>query len=175
MEVLQKIFEARQKIKETKLKSAGWNDYSKYYYYTPEQINQLITPICNELKILNTFQLKRDEHGLNGIMNVLDLESKKSKDFIMATDIPSIKATNIAQQLGGTMTYTERYLLMSIYDIKDNNLDFDIKGQIKDTRIKLKENTKEWSDVCKAIDNGYTINDIEKKYILSDEIKNKLK
>jgi hypothetical protein len=43
----------------------------------------------------------------------------------MASDIPSIKATNIAQQLGGAMTYTKRYLLMNTFNITDNNLDHD--------------------------------------------------
>lgn len=39
--------------------------------------------------------------------------------------MPEIKATNAAQQMGGCMTYTRRYMLMSLFGIVENALDFD--------------------------------------------------
>jgi hypothetical protein len=54
----------------------------------------------------------------------------------MASDIPSIKATNISQQLGGAMTYTKRYMLMNAFDIVDNNLDFDNTKNTEKTQPK---------------------------------------
>ena len=49
----------------------------------------------------------------------------------MASAIPDIKAANISQQLGSAVTYTERYLKMSVFGIVDNNLDFDSKNESK--------------------------------------------
>ena len=59
-------------------------------------------------------------------------------DFEMASEIPDIKATVGTQQLAGCVTYTERYLLMSVYGIKDNSLDLDSDEQYK-SRAKKKE------------------------------------
>lgn len=125
MELLKKISMARKAIKESDLKKAGKNTHSKYDYYTPEQVNHLVNDACNKLLLLNTYELVRTELGLVAQVTVWDLGGEESKVFSMATEIPSITSTNIAQQLGGAVTYSERYLLMSIYDIKDNNLDFD--------------------------------------------------
>lgn len=123
--LLKKINEARKIIKQSDLKKAGRNTHSKYDYYTPEQVNKLVNEACNKQNLFNSYELIRTEHGLLAQLTVFDLDSDEFKTFSMATEIPQITATNIAQQLGGAITYSERYLLMSIYDIKDNNLDFD--------------------------------------------------
>src|SRR6056297_3447124 len=125
MEILSKIQQARQKIKQSDLKKSGWNDYSKYAYYTPEQVEKLVHDACYELNLFNKFDLIRSEEGLMAILTVYDLETQETIDFKIATEIPEIKATNAAQQLGGAVTYSERYLKMIAYEIKDNNLDFD--------------------------------------------------
>jgi hypothetical protein len=63
--------------------------------------------------------------------------------FSIATEIPEIKATNVAQQLGGAVTYSERYLLMIAYDIKDNNLDFDSQKPKEEKREKTEKKYEE--------------------------------
>ena len=57
---------------------------------------------------MTKFDLKRNELGVFGVLTIFDLETGENIDYIMATAIPEIKATNIAQQLGGGGTYTER-------------------------------------------------------------------
>lgn len=130
--LLKKINEARKLIKASDLKKAGRNEHSKYDYYTPEQVNKLVNDACNKQNLFNSYELIRTEFGLVAQVTVFDLDSDESKVFSMATEIPQITATNIAQQLGGAVTYSERYLLMSIYDIKDNNLDFDSQAPKKE-------------------------------------------
>lgn len=125
MEVFKKIQEAKQNISMTKLEKKGWNDFSKYYYFLPEQISQLVREVCFDLKLLNKFDLVRTDLGLMARLEIIDLDSGKRVSYEMATEIPDITATNAAQQLGGCVTYSERYLLQIAYDIKDNNLDFD--------------------------------------------------
>ena len=125
MEVFKKLQQAKQKISETKLEKGGWNDYSKYKYFTPEQISKLVSEVSKELNLFNKFDLVRTDLGLMARLEIIDLDSGKRTSYEIATEIPEIKATNIAQQLGGCVTYSERYLLQIAYDIKDNNLDFD--------------------------------------------------
>jgi len=125
MEVLKKINQAIEIIKKTKLKKEGRNSYSNYDYFTPDQIDILVYSACNPLNLHNKFDLIRNEFGIYGKLTVTDLDTNTFAEYFMASDIPSIKATNISQQLGGSMTYTKRYLFMNVYSITDHNLDFD--------------------------------------------------
>jgi hypothetical protein len=126
--VLQKLQQARAKIKQLPTKKEGYNEYSKYKYFTPEQIATMVHDACQEFGLFTKFDLLRTDLGLMAFLEVYDTdEPDKPLTFKMATDIPAIKATNIAQQLGGCVTYSERYLNQIAFDIKDNNLDFDSK------------------------------------------------
>lgn len=92
----------------------------------------------------------------------------------MATAIPSITATNAAQQLGGCVTYTERYLKMTAFGISDNTLDLDSKKQetkketaVADEKKWLNKNTKDWTNaVAKLKAKTVTMDDILKVYKL---------
>jgi len=132
MNITEKLLEARKKINETSIQKEGKNTFSKYDYFTPSQVSQLVNDICQELKILPLFSLNKDELGLLGVLKLIDVESDKLEEgeidvleICMRTEMPSIKATNMTQQMGGCETYTKRYMLMSAFDITDNNLDFD--------------------------------------------------
>src|SRR6056297_654125 len=197
IKLLSKIQEARVKIKQSDLKKSGWNDYSKYAYYTPEQVEKLVHDACYELNLFNKFDLIRSEEGLMAILTVYDLETQETIDFKIATEIPEIKATNAAQQLGGAVTYSERYLKMIAYEIKDNNLDFDSKEPAKQSEKKQnndlrpdgsekkflnkwdKGKTKElpeyWQVVNWAKDKGVTtVKELRKFYKISKEVATEL-
>lgn len=125
MKLIEKIANAKEQIKESKLKKEGRNEFSKYDYFTPQQIELLVQKVCKDNKLLTTFNLIRNDLGVTGELSIYDLDSNEVMTYKMATAIPEIKATNIAQQLGGCVTYTERYLKMSAFGITDSNLDFD--------------------------------------------------
>ena len=107
-----KIMAAKQHISMSEMRKEGWNEFSKYNYFTPDQINKLVFLACQESNLLTLFSLKRNEHGEFGELLIIDLETFEKEIITMATAIPSITATNAAQQLGGCVTYTERYLKM---------------------------------------------------------------
>ncbi|MGL4662055.1 MAG: ERF family protein [Culicoidibacterales bacterium] len=132
-ELIKKIALAKAEIKNTKLKKEGTNTFSKYDYFTPSQIELLVATACQNNKLLTTFDLIRDDLGVYGKLTIYDTESGEKMETVMATAIPEIKATNIAQQLGGCVTYTERYLKMSFFGITDNKLDFDTTENTKKT------------------------------------------
>jgi len=147
MEILKKLQKARQKIKESKLEKKGYNDFSKYHYYTPEQVNILVNDAIKDLNLFNKYDLVKTELGLEAHLTIFDLDSGEKEMFTMVTEIPEIKATNVTQQLGGAVTYSNRYLLQIVYDIVDNNLDFDAQGNTKkETKPKKEypEDNKEW-------------------------------
>jgi hypothetical protein len=184
-----KINQARQLIKKSDLKKAGYNDFSKYDYYTPEQVNKLVNDACQQVRLFNKFQLLRTDLGLMAQLEVIDLESEERELFQIATEIPEIKATNMAQQLGGAVTYSERYLLMIAYDIKDNDLDFDSQKPKEEKAEKPWLDSKAYQKVVDAMNqqkptmvgsltfntNEEILNYIEGKYRLKNEYKNALK
>jgi len=139
MKLIQKIAKAKNEIKESKLKKEGKNNFSNYDYFTPPQIELLVNQVCASNNMLTKFDLFRDTLGVFGRLTIFDTDSEESLFYDMATAIPEIKATNIAQQLGGCMTYTERYLKMSAFGITDANLDLDTY----DNRIKVEEKIEE--------------------------------
>ena len=129
--LLTKLASAKAEIKATNLKKEGRNTYSGYDYFTPSQVEYLVATACKNNNLLTKFDLIRNELGVYGQLTVYDLESDKKLITEMASAIPEIKATNIAQQLGGCVTYTERYLKMSLFGITDNRLDFDTTENTK--------------------------------------------
>lgn len=146
MEVYKKINKAIEKIKNSDLKKGGYNSYSEYAYYTPQQVDKLVYDACKELDLFVKFDLERNEYGIQGRLVILDLAGDGTCDaiFNMASDIPSIKATNISQQLGGAMTYTKRYMLMNVFDIIDNNLDFDNTDNTQKSESNKKASPENW-------------------------------
>ena len=144
-ELLKKLAAAKAEIKATKLKKEGKNTFSNYEYFTPSQIEFLVATACGNNNLLTTFDLCRNELGVYGKLNLYDLETGEMLSTEMASAIPEIKATNVAQQLGGCSTYTERYMKQSMFGITDNQLDFDTTENTKkqnETAAKAPEQPK---------------------------------
>lgn len=173
MKIYSKIQKAKSEIKNTSLKKGGKNKFSNYDYFTPDQVEQLVFNACNNNGLLTKFDLERNEFGVVGVLSIIDYETSEIAIYKMATAIPEIKATNIAQQLGGCMTYTERYLKMSAFGITENSMDFD--ETVKSAKIdkpELKPETETWNKAKQAIEQGTaTIEQIEKKYYISTKNK----
>lgn len=129
--IITKLAVAKQQVATEKNAKAGKNSFSNYNYFTPEQVNTIVQKVCDACWLLTKFDLKRNEYWVFGTLTVYDIESWESLEFESATAIPEIKATNVAQQMWGCMTYTERYLKMTAFWIMDNSLDFDSDEQYK--------------------------------------------
>lgn len=151
--VLEKLKKARDIIKLSDLKKTGRNDYSKFDYYTPEQVESLVDKACQETGTIVLCNLKADEFGLFQTLDFIDLESEEKISFEMRTKHGSITATNETQQMGGTDTYSERYIKMKVFQIKDNNLDIDSQDNRPKQAVKpLVDKRKEKIvNLCKSL------------------------
>lgn len=126
IELINKIAKAKVHLKTTKMQKSGRNTFSKYSYFTPEDVDKMVNEVCVKFGLVTMYSLIRDEFGKpEGILDVYDLDTGKSIKYRQITATPNIKATNESQQLGGAVTYNERYISMSVFGIKDNSLDFD--------------------------------------------------
>lgn len=188
LKVLNKIADAKIIISNTPIKKAGRNTYSNYDYYTPEQISGIVQDACNKVGLITMFSTKKNEFGITATMKIVDLETGENVEYNQVTAIPDIKATNIAQQLGGMNTYSNRYLLMFIFDITDNNLDFDTTENTKKTvskpPAKKTEPAKEkailsithekWDALVDYIAGGGTLDKVKEKYTISKKTEDAL-
>ena len=126
MNIYEKLDKARELVRTTPHKKEGRNTYSKYDYFTPEQVEQIVAEVCKETKMIPVCNLKQSEYGLYQELTLVNLEDTSDKlTFQLATVHGALKATNETQQMGGTDTYSERYIKMKVFQIKDNNLDPD--------------------------------------------------
>jgi hypothetical protein len=112
---------------------------------------------------------------------IFHIESGETLESI--TEIPQnveLKGMNSFQVLGSAITYIRRYALSSILGLITDK-DTDASGeQVKDApKAKnevnaelpwLNENTAEFTKVKEALKNGYSIEDVKKKYKLSKKV-----
>lgn len=148
-QILLKLKKARNIIKNSDLKKTGRNEYSKFDYYTPEQVEKLVDKACEETETIVLCNLKGDENGLFQTLDLIDLETEERLSFEMRTKHGSITATNETQQMGGTDTYSERYIKMKVFQIKDNNLELDINKQEDSKIIKVKSEVSKITSIEK--------------------------
>lgn len=184
--VHKRLVEARKIIRASKVKKNGRNSYSEYDYFTPEQIHQLATDAGDEVGIMTVFSTVRDTNGIYAMLDVVNVDNPADViTFTQVTDMPKITATNVAQQMGGMATYSERYLTMAAFGIKDNSLDFDTTENTKkaqESASKEEKANKEAAELAArpvideekveklitwALANKKTIEQIEKLYNLS--------
>ena len=126
MNIYEKLQRARELVKRQELKKDGKNAFAKYDYFTPSMVNGIVSSVCGETQLLPIINLKQDALGYLVTLELVDIDSPEHViNFEMRTDIPSIKATNLTQQMGGMFTYASRYICMSVFEIVDNSLDFD--------------------------------------------------
>ena len=143
--VLSKLALARVAIRATKLEKKGFNAYSNYKYFTPEQIGKLVDDSCKENNLIVLHNLKQDEKGFFSELIIIDMDNEEQILFITRTAVPTIKATNETQQYGGMLTYSKRYALMNAFDIEDNTIDFDSQDNSKKQITQQRQtNKKQW-------------------------------
>lgn len=132
-------------------------------------------------EVINPLMAK---HGL-GFTQLIEGETINTKVFHAESgetlesnmNIPTdvqLKGMNFFQVMGSAITYYRRYALSSALGIV-TDVDNDAQGeQEKPSKAWLNPNTKEWAKVQDAIKNGYTIEQVKKKYNISKENETKL-
>ena len=140
--IYQKLAEARKIIRESKVKKEGTNEYSKYDYFTPEQVEALVADATTATKTICLTSLRKDEFGYFQTLSFVSLENPEERiEFELRTEKGEVTATNDTQKMGSTDTYSERYIKMKVFQIKDNNLDPDSQdGTVKkDIQLEVSE------------------------------------
>ena len=176
MEIYKKLLNARYSIKNTKVEKKGENNFTKFKYFTPSQISDLVHDACIETGLVTIYNLVKESGEYTAKLQIFNVDKPDEIIvFVIPTAMPEIKATNEAQRVGGMVTYSERYLKMIAFDITDNSLDFDTtentEKQVKIPEIlALPKITPKFYDVWdKEILDGGFVELKGKKYKMSKE------
>jgi len=153
----EKIQNVKLKFLQSNVKKSGYNNFSNYTYYELSDILPTLIKLCNEEKIFTSVSFSND-------LAILTIRNIEKTDEIETYTSPmkdlEIKGCNAIQALGGTETYSRRYLYMSAFDIVENDM-FD--AGVNETE-KPKKITKEQATILKNTlkDMGVQEEDIQK-------------
>jgi len=140
MSIYQKLQNAKDHVVTISFKKEGKS--GKFDYFNPSQVEKITQEACKVAGIIATCNLLVDEFGYYQELTLTDLDDiKQQLTFTMRTKFGKIINTNDTQSMGGTDTYSERYIKMKVFGIKDDNIDPDKtsgqKAVVKPTKKKL--------------------------------------
>lgn len=151
------LFEKIQKIKldflKSNIKKSGKNRFANYTYYELADITPAIIELCDKYKVFTKFTYSKELATLE-IVNIEKTDEREI--YTSPIEELELKGCNKIQALGGTETYSRRYLYMSAFDIIENDM-FDA--------VISEEKQKETLDVIVQIKKLMT-----KKKVLANEV-----
>jgi hypothetical protein len=164
-----------------KAKKNAFNKFGGYNYRTAESILEALKPYNEFYKVyftINETLINANPPIISSVATIWDCESSQSIDCqaIVGVDLEQ-KGMAMPQRYGSTSSYAKKYALGNLLLIDDTA---DADATNKHDKVEAKEKSKlvyESYEYGKALDyiaGGGDISLIEKKYILTEEIKNAL-
>ena len=134
MSIYEKILDIKLAMNQAKIKKSGFNAFGKYSYYELKDILPPLLKLCQEKKLLVKISFDKELATASAI----DLEVSSGQHYTITMPMKEleIKGANTIQALGGTTTYLRRYLLITMFDLVEDDM-FDGKKQVEQkTKIK---------------------------------------
>ena len=145
MNIYEKLEKARKIIRDKHVSKDG-SGYN-FDYFTPTMVSNIVAEVCEEVKLTCHPSLNRNEFGLYQELIIIDLEKPEDTiTTVQATAMCDMKNANDSQKMGATDTYSERYIKMKAFEIKDNSLDPDgHQGHDRDKSVTPAVNNNEYT------------------------------
>lgn len=158
---------------ELKAQKSRYNSFGKYKYRSAEDILEAIKPFLIPMKC--TVRIKEElleNYAIKSTAIITDGLRKLKATAIVAVDLDQ-KGMQMPQKFGTASSYGKKYALGNLFLIDDTQ-DSDAINTHGKIKPKLLANTPQYKKVVDGLKDGYKISDVEKKYILSDEMKTEL-
>ena len=153
-----------------KSKKSRFNSFGKYNFRSAEDILEALKPYL--LKHDVTVTLKEKYLGSYVIKSTAIISDGVQK--IKATAIVGVdtdqKGMQMPQRFGSASSYGKKYSLGNLFLIDDTQDSDAINKHDKTQKPILLKNTPNYKKVEHAMSNGFTIDDVKKKYTLNDEL-----
>lgn len=175
------ILEKLQAIQlELKVHKGQRNNFGKYNYRSAEDILEALKPMSKKYKVMfkvtEELVTQLDYLVIESVAQIFDLETDKVSSIeSKATAVIDFDAKGMQhpQRTGAASSYAKKYALgnlLLIDDTKDSDAT-NTHGKSTQTKPELKVGSAEFKKVLEAVKKGYTIQQVELKYSVSDKVK----
>lgn len=167
---------------ELKTKKSRFNAFGKYHFRSAEDILEAIKPFLVEYNVTVRIREKLISDGvIQSIATITDGLNKIHSTAIVGVDMEQ-KGMAMPQRYGSASSYGKKYALGNLFLIDDTNdpdatndhgeKSSNTKSPEKSPPLpKLESDTPQFKRVVEGLKRGYTFADVEKKYIISDDVK----
>lgn len=173
----EKLYEIKFTIHNMKIKKSGHNKFIGYDYYELCDIQPIVNELMYEKRILDSVIIDKDEAKL--IFE--DLDSNETKEIKMPFKDSNLKNAQDMQNVGASITYARRYLLLMAFGIVEpEQLDAtqgDPKFKSENKKVKELPNIAEIKNKVRSILNSLvktglaTTSGLMKKFPTIDQIR----
>lgn len=162
MSLYEKLFKIQGTVEALTKDTKGYN----YKYFDINQMLEKLKPMLQEHKLLILQPIEDDRV----YTRIIDLETGDKVESSIALTIGAKP-----QDLGSEVTYYRRYTLQSLLSLQAEDDDAAKTKSSSYSKKTLREGSSDWKNVVMALKDGKaTINDVEKKFNVSVDLKNKL-
>lgn len=119
MNLYEKITNIKSDFLKANVKKSGKNKFANYTYYELADITPVLIELCKQYKVFTKFSYTKDQATLE----IVNIENPGEREiYTSPMEELELKGCNKIQALGGTETYSRRYLYMSAFDIIENDM-----------------------------------------------------
>tara|TARA_R100000773_G_C4213280_1_gene112313 strand:+ start:711 stop:1301 length:591 start_codon:yes stop_codon:yes gene_type:complete len=178
MNIHDKLTEIQNRIK---VKKNHYNKFANYQYRNAADILKELKPLCKEYKCCIVIDVKYIGDNLIECTAIFRDNLQKIKARSVVGVEMDQKGQQMPQRFGSANTYAKKYALDNLLGLDDwvdsDDLNEYIEDDPEDDKSKdnLLENTPNWNKVVKGLNDGYTIEDVQKKYTVTTAQIEKLK
>lgn len=157
-----------------KLTKNSTNPFFKSKYFDINALLEHLEPLCETHGLIILQPILED----NVTSQIIDTET--GEHISSAIKLPPM---NDPQKVGSAITYYRRYSLQSLLGLQAEDDDAnkasgkeEKKPKSQEPTKELKTDSEEWKKLVKSVENGasFTLNQIKKKYKISQEVKQAL-
>ena len=115
--IYEKLMQLRLSFLACNPNKTGWNNFSKFHYFTLEDIVPVVEPICQALGLCSYPDIEFENDRQFAVMYLIDMDSPdyRIKFRINMADITS-QGQKSMQEIGSVKTYARRYLWLDVLD-----------------------------------------------------------
>ena len=179
MNLYEKLVDIQGRLKAPKNQ---YNSFGKYKYRNCEDILEAVKPLLVEHKLVLTISDDISQDFWEDKRTIFVNATAKITDGTDVVEVkaqagidPNRKGMDIAQSFGSSSSYARKYALNGLFLIDDTK-DADTTnthntvGVDNDDKDWLPDSGGKFDNAKEALKNGYTINDIRKKYKVSKKV-----
>ncbi len=119
LNIYQKIQQARVELQNRELKKTGYNKFANYKYFELGDFLPHINDVCLKLGLYTEFKFTPQQAWLY----IRDIDNPEIfREWSTPVEIATLKGCSAIQNIGGTQSFSRRYLYMMAFEIAETDV-----------------------------------------------------